>query len=767
MPVMGRSVLISLAAGECMFELSAPILTVFVVYLAAMIGVGVWAYGRTRTFTDFALGGRRLSALVAALSAGASDMSGWLFLALPGAVYAAGIGATWIAVGLVIGTYLNWLFVAPRLRTYTERADNAVSLSAYLEERFEDRTKSLRIVSAAVTVVFFTVYVASGLVAGGVLFHQVFGIGFGLGVVLTALAIVIYSCLGGFLAVSTTHVVQGVLMFLALIILPVVAMEALGGFGGLSHALDAKAPTLLDMGSRTRFSGGTWSSGGPLSVVAIVSLLSWGLGYFGQPHILARFMGIRSTRAIPAARRIGTGWVIVVLAGASLVGLVGIGQLGKPLHDPETVFIALTQALLTPWGAGIMLIAVLAAIMSTADSQLLVSSVALTEDFYRAFLHRRAPDGLLVWVGRLAVVVVTAIACAVALKGGGVLGIVAYAWAGFGAAFGPVVLLSLYWSRMTWAGAMAGIVSGAGTVLLWKEINPLLGPLQSGIYEMVPGVLVATAAALVFGRWVGRPPERAFWRLPGGGVGQLMLEPFLGQAPVGMAVLDTDLRYVWVNRVLERMAPLEERLGRRATDVLPRGEADAMEQRMRSVLETGTPVLDYEFRGPGYTDPHREGAYSVSFFGMENRHGQRVGIWYMVIDITERWRAKQRLALLNDASARIGSTLDVALTAQELADDAAPALADFVAVDLLGSVMRAEEPAPGPIDRVPLLQRVGQRSVRAGCPESSLGVGETIRATSRVTGGPLSARGQEPGGARSRHLHRCVDDGGSGAGGCR
>ncbi|MBO8191713.1 sodium/proline symporter PutP [Streptomyces oryzae] len=710
-----------------MFELSTPIVTVFAVYVVAMIGIGVWAYTRTRTFAAFALGRRRLSALVAALSAGASDMSGWLFLALPGAVYAAGLGASWIAVGLAVGTYLNWLFVAPRLRTYTERAGNAVSLSAYLEERFEDRTRMLRLVSAAVTLVFFTVYVASGLVAGGVLFEQVFGIRFGLGVTLTCLVILTYSCLGGFLAVSLTHVMQGVLMFVALLVLPVTGVALLGGFGALGTALDGKAPGLLDMGSKVHYVNGHWSTGGGLGAVAIVSLLAWGLGYFGQPHILARFMGIRSIRAVPAARRIGTGWVVVVLTGGTLVGLVGIAKLAKPLSEPDTAFIVLSRTLLNPWVAGVILIAVLAAIMSTADSQLLVSSVALTEDFYRAFLNRRASDRTLVWVGRGAVGLVIAVALVIALRGGGLLGIVAYAWAGFGSAFGPVVLLSLYWPRMTWAGAMAGIVSGAATVLLWKRINPLLGPLESGIYEMVPGVLVATSAALLFGRFVGRPPARAFWRMPGGGVSQLMLTPFLTHAPVGIAVLDTDLRYVWVNNQLDRLIPLEERLGQQVSEVLPAREAGGFADKMRSVLETGAPVMDYEFRGFGYADPGGNRAFSASFFLMKDRHRRPVGVWYMIIDVTERWRAQQRLALLNDAAARIGSTLDVTRTAQELADEAVPSLADFVAVDVLDSVMRGEEPAPGPVGMTPVLRRAGQQSVREGCPEATWAVGEAVR----------------------------------------
>ncbi|WP_306188899.1 sodium/proline symporter PutP [Streptomyces sp. MK5] len=714
-----------------MSDLSAPIVATFLVYVAVMIGTGVWAYRRTHTFADFALGGRRLPAFVAALSAGASDMSGWLFLAFPGAVYAAGLGGSWIAVGLVLGTYFNWLFVAPRLRTYTERAGNAVSLSAYLEERFEDRTRMLRMVSAAVTLVFFTVYVASGLVAGGLLFGHIFGAGFRFGVAVTALVIVVYSCLGGFLAVSLTHVMQAMLMFLALLVLPVVGIAALGGFGALSDSLNTRTPSLLDMGAKVDFVNGRWSGGGgSLGAVAIASLLSWGLGYFGQPHILARFMGIRSTDAVPAARRIETGWVVVVLAGATLVGLLGIAQFGTPLHDPQTVYITLSRTLFSPWGAGLMLIAVLAAIISTADSQLLVSSVALTEDFYHAFLKRRAPDRALVWIGRAAVLAVTLVASLIALRGGGLLGIVGYAWAGFGAAFGPVVLLSLYWPRMTWAGAMAGIVSGATTVLLWRVIKPLHGPFWSGIYEMIPGVLAATVAALIFGRFVGRPPKRAFWRMPGGGVSQLMLTPFLSHAPVGIAVLDTDLRYVWVNEPLDRQIPLERRLGRRMAEILPQAEADAFEEKMREVLRTGAPVMDYEYRGAGYTVHDRGRAISASFFAMKDRHDRNVGIWYMIIDVTERWRAQERLALLNDAAAHIGSTLDVTRTAQELADDAVPAVADFVAVDLLDSVMRGEEPAPGPVGMAPVIRRAAQQSVREGCPEASLAVGETVRRAS-------------------------------------
>ncbi|WP_079085111.1 sodium/proline symporter PutP [Streptomyces dysideae] len=490
-----------------MITLTVPVMITFGVFLIAVVMVGVVTQSETATFEDFTVGGRRLNAPMAALSAGAADMSGWLFLGLPGAVYMAGIGATWIAVGLIIGTYLNWRLVAPRLRVYTERT-NSVTLSAYLEERFEDRSRMIRLLSAVVTVVFFTVYVASGLLAGGLLFDELFGAGFRLGLTLFAVVIVVYTILGGFRAVSITHSIQGTIMFLAAIALPAIILWHLGGFGALTRELDAASPALLDPVAEASFASNTWTEGGALGVVAMISLLAWGLGYFGQPHILIRFMSIRSTRDIPMARRLGVLWVTVVLVGASLIGLAGIAALNEPLKNPETAFISLSALLTSPWLAGILLVAVLAAIKSTVDSQLLVSATSLAEDLYRAFFNRRASDTILLLVGRVSVVAVGLVAYVIALSGGAVLDIVAYAWAGFGAAFGPVILLSLYWPRMTAAGAKAGMLAGALTVLVWDEIDPLLGPLETGIYEMVPGVLAATAAALLFGKYVGRRPTR-------------------------------------------------------------------------------------------------------------------------------------------------------------------------------------------------------------------------------------------------------------------
>jgi sodium/proline symporter len=439
--------------------------------------------------------------LPAALSAQASDMSGWLLLGLPGAIYAAGLGEAWIGIGLLIGTYLNWRFVASRLRTYTERAGNSVTLSAYFENRFEDRTRMLRLVSALVTIVFFAIYVSSGLVAGGLLFELVFDIEMATAITISAVVIVLYTLLGGFLAVSYTDAFQGLLMVGALIIVPLVAIRADGGFGAMNDTVRAESASLLDLFGSAQLEGGEWTAAGALGVVAIVSGLAWGLGYFGQPHILARFMGIRDAAMVPVARRIGVTWVAICLLGAVLVGIAGIAFFPEPLDNPETVFLGLITETITPWIGGILLTAVLAAVMSTADSQLLVTSSALTEDIYRAFLHRDAPDRLLLWVGRGTTVAVAVVATYMALRGGTVLDLVAYAWAGFGAAFGPVIILSLYWRRMTGAGALAGMITGAATVVLWRNV------VGGDLYEIVPGFVVATIAIVVFSR-VGSEPDR-------------------------------------------------------------------------------------------------------------------------------------------------------------------------------------------------------------------------------------------------------------------
>jgi sodium/proline symporter len=477
--------------------MSVPIVTTFVLYLVLMVGLGFAAWRLTRTLSDFVLGGRRLGGLVAALSAGASGMSGWLLLGLPGALFANGLNQVWMAIGLSVGAYLNWTLVAGRLRRFSERASNALTLSDYLEARFEDRSRALRIASASVILVFFTIYTASGLVSGAVLFNATFRIGYDEALWLGALLIVSYTFIGGFLAVSWTDVVQGLLMLCALLVVPVVAAQELGGWRATTAGIGTIAP-----GHLSAFSG--------LSLLSAASLLSWGLGYFGQPHILARFMAMTSAAEMPKARAIGMWWMILSLYGAMFSGLVAVGYFAAaPLDNPETAFIGLTHALFNPWLAGVFLAAILAAIMSTADSQLIVSTSALTEDLYRPFLRPQAGERELVWIGRLGVIVIALLALLVARDPDSrVLDIVAYAWAGFGAGFGPTILLSLIWRGMTRDGALAGMVAGAATVVLWANLEGGL----FDVYEMLPGFLAGLLAIVLVSR-LGRPPAAAVARL--------------------------------------------------------------------------------------------------------------------------------------------------------------------------------------------------------------------------------------------------------------
>lgn len=456
-----------------------PTLTTFILYLGALIALGLYFYRYSETLSDYILGGRRLKSGVAALSAGASDMSGWLLLGLPGAVYAAGINQIWIAVGLSAGAFMNWYWVAARLRVYTEKAGNAITLPDYLEHRFADSGHVLRVVAATVILIFFAVYTASGLVAGAKLFESAFGWSYMLALWSGAAVIVLYTFLGGFLAVSWTDFFQGMLMLLALVVTPVLATFYFDNWSVITARVAATDPTMLQV-----------TSG--LTVAGLLSLLAWGLGYFGQPHILARFMAIDSPSSVPRATRIGMSWMIVSLCGAVLVGFTGIAYFAaSPLDDAELVFLELVQELFSPWVAGILLAAILSAVMSTIDSQLLVCSSAITEDFYKGLIRPKATDKELVRVGRGSVVLVALVALSMAWNPENmVLDLVAYAWAGFGASFGPVILFSLFWRRMNRQGALAGMVTGALTVLVWR---PLDGGLFD-LYEILPGFVLASLA---------------------------------------------------------------------------------------------------------------------------------------------------------------------------------------------------------------------------------------------------------------------------------
>lgn len=493
--------------------MSYETLITFIIYLIIMLIIGIVMYRRTNDLSDYVLGGRNLGPGVAALSAGASDMSGWLLLGLPGAIYVSGFGEAWMAIGLSIGAYLNWYFVARRLRVYTEVSNNSITVPDFLENRFKDHSHVLRVISAFVILLFFTFYTSSGMVAGAKLFEASFGLSYHTALWIGTIVVVSYTLLGGFLAVAWTDFIQGSLMFLALIVVPIVAIKEIGGWNEAVQIVGQIDASHLNM-----IQG--------VGIIAIISSIAWGLGYFGQPHIIVRFMALRSPKDVPMARFIGTTWMVLGLYGAVFTGFVGLayvstqdisalGTFGadlvtkngvQMLADPEKIFIAFSQILFHPVVSGILLAAILSAIMSTIDSQLLVSSSAVAEDFYKAIFRRNASDKELVWVGRVATLAIALIATVIAMNPqSSVLDLVSYAWAGFGAAFGPIIILSLYWKGITRNGALAGIIVGAVTVIIWGDF------LSGGIfdvYEILPGFVLNLITAVIVSKFDRKPvPE--------------------------------------------------------------------------------------------------------------------------------------------------------------------------------------------------------------------------------------------------------------------
>lgn len=467
-------------------QINTPIAIMFVAYAALMLYIGFYFYRQNKNTEDYFLGGRSLGPVVSALSAGASDMSGWLLMGLPGALYASGLIESYIAIGLSIGALLNWSFVAKRLRIYTSVIANSITIPDYFETRFDDDKHILRIVCAIVILIFFTFYVSSGLVGGAKLFEATFGIRYEYALTTGTLIIVAYTFLGGYKAVCWTDLLQGLLMMGALIVVPAVMLYHLGGFGEAMAVIEEIKPNALSMGEG-------------IGALSIVSALAWGLGYFGQPHILVRFMSIRSTKDIPTATFVGISWMVISLIGACFIGLLGIAYVYKfelTLQDPEKIFIVMSQLLFNPWIAGILLSAILAAIMSTASSQLLVSSSTIAEDFYKRIFNKEASNKTVMNLGRMGVLLVALVAFVISTdKESSVLSIVAYAWAGFGASFGSVILFSLFWSRMTRIGAILGMITGAAVVVLWK--NYLAELFNFPIYEIVPGFIAASAVIII------------------------------------------------------------------------------------------------------------------------------------------------------------------------------------------------------------------------------------------------------------------------------
>lgn len=472
------------------------IINAFVLYIGLMMAIGVYYYRQTKNMSDYFLGNRKLGAWVTSLSAEASDMSGWMLMGVPGFAYLAGLNAGWIAIGIAIGTWANWHFVAARLRRYTELAGNALTLPEFLQNRYKDTSNLLRIVPAIFILIFFILYTSSGFVAAGKLFETVFGMPFQYAIFLGAGSVVFYTLIGGFLAVSRTDFIQGVMMFFAILIVPTCAAMSLGGFGETISAISSYKATL--------FQPLTKPDGSTMGAIELISLLAWGIGYFGQPHILVRFMAIKSTSELPQATRIAMTWVILSLAAAVAIGMVGTVYLTTPLEgtDSETVFLVMTNQLFPPIIAGLLLSAVLAAIMSTASSQLLVAASAFAQDFYKTLIRKDANQTELVWISRASVLIIASIAVFLGFNPDSfILDMVAYAWAGFGAAFGPVVLMSLFWKRTTRRGVIAGIIVGGVTVLVWKQFELF------GLYEIVPGFIFALIAIYIISKLDDEPDQ--------------------------------------------------------------------------------------------------------------------------------------------------------------------------------------------------------------------------------------------------------------------
>lgn len=460
-------------------SINLPILITFSAYLIAMLAIGFWAYKKTDNVDDYILGGRTMGPAVTALSVGASDMSGWLLLGLPGAVYLSGISSAWIGIGLLVGAWLNWVFVARRLRVYTQLTDNALTLPDFFEKRFNDKSGVLKLISALTILVFFTFYTSSGMVGGAILFEKVFGLDYTYALLIGSVIIVSYTFIGGYFAVCWTDFFQGCLMLIALLIVPV----AIFSIPENDQSLLNLDPSMLSL----------WHN--DMTLIGLLSLLAWGLGYFGQPHILSRFMAIGEPDNLKISRRISMSWMLLSLLGALGVGLAGAVYFSEsPLENSETVFIHLTQVAFNPWISGLLIAAILSAIMSTIDSQLLVCSSVVTEDFYKKWLKPSASSKELMVIGRASVLVVAVIAAVIALNPqSSVLGLVSYAWAGFGAAFGPVVILALFWQGYSKVGAISTMLCGATTVIVWKQLKGGIFDL----YELLPAFIFATIAGVI------------------------------------------------------------------------------------------------------------------------------------------------------------------------------------------------------------------------------------------------------------------------------
>jgi len=475
--------------------LDLMVLAAFIAYFILVLGVGYYFYNKSHNMEDYILGGRSMNPYVTAMSAQASDMSSWLLMGLPGAVLLLGLGEAWIGIGLAIGSYLSWLFVAKKLRVHSEVSGNALTMPEFFSNRFKDNKGILRMVAAVIILFFFVIYVASGFKGCGTILTTIFPeISVEIAMIIGGIIIIAYTFMGGYKAVSWTDFFQAILMVIAIIVVP------LATIGNTTGGWDAIQAGLNDLG--TDFLNIFYDGGSALGIISILSLLAWAFGYFGMPHIVVRYMSIRDPKEVKVARRVSLIWIILALTFAILVGIVGRGYLiieygGIPEgFNAEHIFVFLSGELFPSLIAGVLYAAIMAAIMSTADSQLLVSSSSITNDILGKTKWAARQDNLakkLMWIARTVVALVAVLALILALSGSdSIMGLVSYAWAGFGAAFGPLMILSLYWKRMNLPGAMAAMFVGFATVILWNTF--LSG---TGIYELLPGFIFSFIAGIV------------------------------------------------------------------------------------------------------------------------------------------------------------------------------------------------------------------------------------------------------------------------------
>ena len=495
---------------------SIALLAVMVIYLAFMIVIGIIYSKKNTSIGDFYLGGRKLGPIVTAMSAEASDMSSWLLMGLPGVAYLSGIAdAGWTAIGLAIGTYLNWLIVAKRLRRYTVKANNSITLPEFFSNRYRDKSKAILAISAIIIVIFFVPYTASGFAACGKLFSTLFNIPYLPAMLVSAIIIVAYTSLGGFLAASTTDLIQSIVMTLALIFVVLFGVNVAGGMGAVIENASSLSGYLTMFATHDHATG----NANPYGALTIASTLAWGLGYFGMPHILLRFMGIKDENKLKISRRIASVWVVISMTVAIFIGIMGYSMTKAGAIDvlsdssqAETLIIKVA-ILLSQHGvlpiilAGLILSGILACTMSTSDSQLLAASSSVSQNLFRDCLGIKLSEKKSMLMARLTVILIAVIAVIIARDpNSSVFSIVSFAWAGFGAAFGPVMLFSLFWKRANRNGALAGIIVGGAMVFIWKYLIAPMGGIFA-IYELLPAFICACIAIVAVSLLTAPPSE--------------------------------------------------------------------------------------------------------------------------------------------------------------------------------------------------------------------------------------------------------------------